>query len=94
MKVNISLLGFLPKPKEISIMLEGEEITIEYIVKKVLEESEDIVRERLHMLLEREDIPSFMVIASGVTVPREKWCEYHVKDGDNIAILSLLVGGG
>jgi sulfur carrier protein ThiS len=94
MKINVSLLSFLPKPRDISITLEGGEATIEDVMGKIMEEMEEAVRERFSRALEHEGIPLCMIIANGITIPRERWREHHVKDGDSIVILPLLVGGG
>jgi sulfur carrier protein ThiS len=94
MKVNVLVLSFLPKPREITIVLDENEVTVEDVVKKTMEEIEETVRGEFTKALNRESIPLYAVMINGTIIPRERWHLHYVKDGDNIVVLPILISGG
>ncbi|MBS7642000.1 MAG: MoaD/ThiS family protein [Candidatus Bathyarchaeia archaeon] len=94
MKVKISLIGLSNKPYSFTLTIEDHtSLTVEEVMGLLIDMLEASLRKEMYSIMEPGN-PTYAAMVNGVALPREKWNIHLVRDGDEIVIAPILVGGG
>ncbi|MEM2197332.1 MAG: MoaD/ThiS family protein [Nitrososphaerota archaeon] len=91
MRVKVSILGVSSKPHSIILTLDCSEASIVELVKALADCVEEPLGREVRDALES---PTYVAIVEGTAIPRDRWDNQSVKDGDEIIFMPMLVSGG